>query len=52
MFPVKIPKFLNSEYFYIDNTGWHIEDNAPEELKKEFDNFNKNFKEEKENEKD
>lgn len=32
-------KLLNSEYVTIDERGWHISKDAPEDLKKEFDEF-------------
>ena len=30
---------LNSEYMTIDERGWHISDDAPDDLKKEFEQF-------------
>lgn len=30
---------LNSEYVTIDERGWHISDDAPDELKEEFEQF-------------
>lgn len=30
---------LNSEYVTIDERGWHISDDAPDDLKKEFEQF-------------
>ena len=33
------PKFIDSEYFYIDDDGWHLKEGAPEEVQKEFDEY-------------
>ena len=33
------PKFIDSEFFYTDDDGWHLKEGAPEDLKKEFDEF-------------
>lgn len=30
---------MNSEYITVDEKGWHISDDAPEELKKRFKEF-------------
>lgn len=30
---------LNSEYVTIDESGWHISDDAPEEIKAQFEQF-------------
>lgn len=32
-------ELVNSEYITIDERGWHISDDAPEELKKKFNEF-------------
>ena len=32
-------ELLNSEYVTVDETGWHISEDAPEELKKKFKDF-------------
>ena len=32
-------ELMNSEYVIIDEKGWHISDDAPEELKKKFHAF-------------
>ena len=32
-------ELMNSEYVYIDEKGWHISDDAPEELKDKFNEF-------------
>ena len=32
-------ELINSEYVTIDERGWHISDDAPEELKKKFKAF-------------
>lgn len=31
--------WMNSEYITIDEKGWHISDDAPEELKEKFKKF-------------
>ena len=38
---MKIPlgNLSQSEFVTIDEKGWHISDEAPEDLKKEFDNY-------------
>lgn len=33
------PKFVDSQYFYIDDDGWHLEDGAPDEVVKEFEEY-------------
>lgn len=33
------PSFINSPYLIIDEKGWRLKDNAPAELKKEFEEF-------------
>lgn len=35
------PDFIESEYFYIDDEGWHLKENAPEDMKKEFEEYTK-----------
>ena len=32
-------ELMNSEYITVDEKGWHISDDAPEELKKKFNEF-------------
>lgn len=32
-------ELMNSEYITIDEKGWHISEDAPEELKKKFNEF-------------
>lgn len=32
-------ELMNSEYVTIDERGWHISEDAPEELKKKFNEF-------------
>ena len=44
MLPIKEFKFLKSKYFYIDENGWNLKSDAPEELKKEFKEYKKHFK--------
>lgn len=33
------PKFVNSEYFYVDDNGWHLKEGAPEDVQKEFNEY-------------
>lgn len=33
---LEMPKFMTSEYAYSDEDGWHLRDDAPEELKDEL----------------
>lgn len=35
----ELPKFINSPYLIIDEKGWRLKKDAPEELKKEFKEF-------------
>lgn len=35
------PKFFDSEFFYIDDNGWHLKKGAPKEVQDEFDRFMK-----------
>lgn len=32
-------KFTDSPYFYVDENGWNIREDAPEEVKKEFEEY-------------
>ena len=32
-------EMMNSEYITIDEKGWHISEDAPEELKEKFNEF-------------
>lgn len=32
-------ELMNSEYITVDEKGWHISDDAPEELKNKFKEF-------------
>ncbi len=34
-----MPEFMKSEYAYADEDGWHLRDDAPEELKKELEEW-------------
>ena len=43
MIPIREPNFIKSEYFYIDDKGWHLRKGAPDDLKKEFNTFMKKF---------
>ena len=33
------PKFFVSEFFYIDDDGWHLKEGAPKEVQDEFDRY-------------
>ena len=44
MIPTGLKKFMQSEYFYIDENGWNLKEEAPKELKDEFEQFKKEFK--------
>ena len=33
------PDFIDSEYFYTDDDGWHLTEDAPEDVKKEFEAY-------------
>ncbi len=44
MIPIRLKKFMESEYFYIDETGWNLKKEAPKKLKEEFEQFKKEFK--------
>jgi hypothetical protein len=37
----KRPDFLDSPYFVSEPGNWHLKEGAPEEVKKEFDDFMK-----------
>lgn len=37
-----MPKFFTSEYFVPETDNWHLKDGAPEDIKKEFDEYMKN----------
>jgi hypothetical protein len=36
-----MPSFWNSPYFVADVDNWHLTEDAPEELKKEFEEYMK-----------
>ena len=36
---VKRPKFIDSPYFVMEENNWYIKDDAPEDVKKEFNEF-------------
>ena len=36
---VKSPNFISSPYFYVDDYGWHLTEDAPEDVREEFDAF-------------
>jgi hypothetical protein len=33
------PSFIKSKYFFIDENGWNLTADAPEKMKKEFEEF-------------
>ena len=35
----EMPSFFNSPYFVPEVDNWHLKDGAPEELKKEFEEY-------------
>ena len=35
------PKFMDSPYFVMEYGNWHLTEDAPEDLKKEFEEFMK-----------
>lgn len=37
------PKFISTPYFYIDDDGWHLTPDAPEEVVREFEEFMKEY---------
>ena len=41
------PDFLDSEFFYADEKGWHLKEGAPEKVQKEFDEYMKTLAEQK-----
>jgi hypothetical protein len=40
------PQFVNSPYFVDEPDNWHLKDGAPEEVKKEFEEFMRDMKNE------
>lgn len=36
-----MPKFFTSEYFVPETDNWHLKPDAPEDVKKEFEEFMK-----------
>lgn len=38
-----MPDFYGSPYLIVDEKGWRLKDGAPEELKKEFEEFMKDI---------
>lgn len=36
-----VPSFINSPYLIIDEKGWRLKEDAPESLKKEFEEYMK-----------
>lgn len=41
---IKRPDFMDTPYFYIDNHGWHIKEDAPPKIKKEFFEYMRNIR--------
>lgn len=39
------PEFTKSSYFVPEDNNWHLEEDAPKEVKKEFEEFKKYEKE-------
>jgi len=39
MIPDKVPEFIDSKYLIIDEKGWRLKKDAPEELKKKFKEY-------------
>ena len=42
-----MPKFVNSPYFVEEPDNWHLKEGAPEEIKKEFEDYMKQDREAK-----
>lgn len=40
---VSAPDFINSPYLIIDEKGWRLKEDAPEDLKKQFEEFMKSI---------
>lgn len=40
---VSSPDFIDSPYLIIDEKGWRLKEDAPEDLKKEFEEFMKSI---------
>jgi hypothetical protein len=36
---IAMPKFITSEYFVPEPDNWHLKEGAPEDVRKEFDEF-------------
>ena len=36
---IEVPSFINSPYLIIDEKGWRLKEDAPETLKKEFEEY-------------
>ena len=41
--------FMDSPYFYGDDEGWHLKEDAPEEVKQEFEEYMEYSKEMEDN---
>ena len=41
---IERPSFMDTPYFYIDKNGWHIKSNAPEKIKKQFEEYMRNVR--------
>ena len=37
------PKFIDSPYFVMEVDNWHLKDDAPDEVVKEFNQYMKNY---------
>lgn len=33
------PSFIDSPFFFVDDEGWHLRDGAPDEVRKEFEEY-------------
>lgn len=40
---MQAPNFINSPYFVVDDTGWHLKEGAPEQVVKEFNEYMKAY---------
>lgn len=39
------PRFIDSPYFVMEMDNWHLKEGAPEEVKKEFEQYMKDYDE-------
>ena len=42
---LEMPSFYNDPHFHADPNNWHVDDDAPEEVKKEFEEWMKETEE-------